>query len=118
MGIVMDGIAYSWLEKFLGDRDLKGAPHEAARLFAVKVSNLIRKGHTVGDIKFYWTEGSQCRPDRGPYLRAVMKIDGEVNRFWYYQWFPVPLGRPVWQNTTKQYKSYKKHKEEWLGDQR
>ena len=115
----MDGIAQSYMVKFFDDPELKGIHPQAARLFGIKISNLIKKGHTVGNVRFYWTEGSQCRPDRGPYLRAAMDIDGKLNRFWFYLW-ASPFGKCIceWQNTTKQRKSHKKWKEEWLGDQR
>ena len=90
----MDNVASFYFRKFLDDPELEGMYPEAARLFAVKVSNLLKKEHKVDSIRFYWTEGSQCRPDRGPYLRAMMKIDGKLNRFWFYFW-PSPFGKII-----------------------
>ena len=113
----MDNVASFYFTKFLKDPELKGVYPGAARLFAIKVSNLLKKGHKINTdgIKFYWTSGTQCRPHRGPYLRAMMEIDGKLNRFWFYFW-PSPFGKIIcnWQNTTKQRESAKKAKEEWL----
>ena len=120
----MDEIGCSWLEKFRKDPEIKGAKPEAIELFAVKISNLIRKGHIVDHVRFYWTSGTQSgdryhRSGKGPHFRAVMEIDGKDNRFWFYDsGWPPPQGRNGWQNTTKQQNSHKKWKEEWLGDQR
>lgn len=113
----MDNAASFLMGKFLKDPEFKGVHPQAARLFGIKISNLTKKGSKVDvdSVRFYWTKGSQCRPDRGPYLRAMMKVDGKLNRFWFYFWLS-PFGKCVcsWQNTTKQYESHKKWKEGWL----
>ena len=101
----MDGIAASYLKKFYEDPMVRCTHPQAAKLFAIKVSNLIKKGHKVEAIDFYWTHGSQSKPDRGPYLRASMLIDGKLNRFWFYCFESSFGGKYSWQNTTKQRES-------------
>jgi hypothetical protein len=100
----MQTLFFDWLSGIEHDIQLRGVNREAIRLFSLKIKNLISKGHNIDRPQFYWTNGSQKRPDRGPYLRAAMVIDGKMNRFWLYHWGTIYK----WQNTTKQRKSYKK----------
>jgi len=102
----MDEIRHSLLERFHKDPILKEADPKAITSFVVKILNLLREGHTVNNISFYWTRGIRYKPGSSPNLRATMDIDGKSNRFW----FNPDLYHARWHNTSKENK--RKNKEE------
>lgn len=95
----LDEIGDSLSRRFHRDPILKGANPEAIRLFVVKILNLLKEGHTVSNISFYWTPGIRYKRGSSPNLRAMMAIDGKSNRFWFE---PGWMGHNTrWHNTTK-----------------
>lgn len=59
---MMDNIAEFWLEKFKNDLELKGVSTEPKRLFAVKISNLIKK--VIWLIKFVFIGQTDLNVDQ------------------------------------------------------